>query len=327
MIHRLWALISLSVFSSAAVVGCLAPADAQTWPQRPVTMIVSQAAGASPDVMARLLADRLANSLGQAVVVENKPGGANVTGALAAARAAPDGYTLFFATSAALVTNPFLIQALPYDSLKDFAPIAFICRSDQLVVVNPSVPAHSLPELIALDKASPGKLSVGVDLPRNLAGVTAQAINRQAGTSMVLVPYPNITGAIQDVMSARIQVAVLSISIAESLVREGKIRALATASAKRSGTLPDVPTVAETLPGFDFSGWFMLMAPAGTPPYIVKKLNDAAQQAVKDEKVKELAAKLGFEIDVGSPEKAQAFLKEQMDLWRRITRDLNFEPL
>ena len=313
--------------SAAAVVGCLAPADAQTWPQRPVTMIVSQAAGASPDVMARLLSDRLASSLGQAVVVENKPGGANVTGTLVAARAAPDGYTLFFATSAALVTNPFLIQALPYDSLKDFAPIAFICRSDQLVVVNPSVPAHSLPELIALDKASPGKLSVGVDLPRSLAGVTAQAINRQAGTSMVLVPYPNITGAIQDVMSGRIQVAVLSISIAESLVREGKIRALATASAKRTGTLPDVPTVAETLPGFDFSGWFMLMAPAGTPLEIIKKLNNVTEQAVKDEKVKEMAAKLGFEIDVESPEKAQAFLKEQMVLWGRITRDLGLEPL
>jgi tripartite-type tricarboxylate transporter receptor subunit TctC len=195
-----------------------------------------------------------------------------------------------------------------------------------LVVVNPSVPAHSLPELIALDKASPGKLSVGVDSPRSLAGVTAQAINRQAGTSMVLVPYPNITGAIQDVMSGRIQVAVLSISIAESLVREGKIRALATASAKRTGTLPDVPTVAETLPSFDFSGWFMLMAPAGTPLEIIKKLNNVTQQAVKDEKVKEMAAKLGFEIDVESPEKAQAFLKEQMVLWGRITRELGLEP-
>ncbi len=315
------------LLAAAVLVLATSQSNAQAWPQRSISMIVSQAAGASPDVMARLLADRLSKSLGQGVIVENKPGGANVTGSLAAAKASPDGHTLFFATSAALVTNPYLIKGLPYDSLKDFVPIALISRSDQLVVVHPDVPAKTLADLIALDKAAPGKLSVGVDSPRSLAGVTAQAINGRAGMTMVLVPYPNITVALQDLLTGRIQAGILSVSIAEALVRDGKFRALATASAKRSRTLPDVPTVAQTLPGFDFSGWFMLMAPTGTPADIVTRINKETAAAVKDEKLLETASKLGFEVDVGTPEAARSFLQEQLTLWGAITRELGIEAL
>src|SRR5436309_8760062 len=160
----------------------LSPASAQTWPQRPVTFIVSQSAGASPDVMARMIATKLAAPLGQQVIVENKPGAGNVIGAQAAARAAPDGYTFFFATSAALVTNPYMVKNLAYDPVKDFAPVALVTRSHQVIVVHPDVAAKTLPELIALDKKEPGKISMSVDGQRNLAGVTAQALNKRAGT-------------------------------------------------------------------------------------------------------------------------------------------------
>jgi hypothetical protein len=160
------------------------PAAAQSWPQRPVTFIVSQSAGASPDVMARMIANKLSAALGQSVIVENKPGAGNVIGAQAAARAAPDGYTFFFATSAALVTNPYMVKNLSYDPVKDFVPVALVTRSHQVIVAHPDVAAKSLADLIALDKKEPGKLSISVDGARNLAGVTAQALNKRAGTQI-----------------------------------------------------------------------------------------------------------------------------------------------
>ena len=332
--HRLNHRLRTPVLQAAALAALLcqlsptlaqAQAPTQDWPQRTVTFIVSQAAGSSPDVMARLVSDRLSKSLGQGVVIENKPGGGNVIGANAAARAAPDGYTLFFATSAALVTNPYLMKNLSYDPLKDFAPVTLVTRSHQLVVVHPELPAKSMAELIASDKAAPGKYSIGVDSPRNLAGVTAQAINKRGGTSLVLVPYPNINSGLQDTVAGRIQVGIYSESIVGSLVREGKMRALAVASGKRSRLFPDLPTVSETLPGFDFSGWFMLMAPTGTPPAVIARLNREVVEATRDAKIQEMAPKLGFELDSGSPESAAQFLRDQLQLWDKITKELGIE--
>lgn len=302
------------------------PSAAQSWPQRPVTLIVSQAAGASPDVMARLVADRLARRLGQGVVIENKPGGANVIGATAAARAAPDGYTFFFATSAAMSANPFLIHKMTYDPVKDFAPVTLVTRSHQVLVAHPSVPVKTLGDLIALDKAAPGKLSMAVDSPRNLAGVTAQALNRRAGVQFVSVPYPNINAGLQDTVAGRTELGVFSMSIVETLIRDGKLRAIALASSKRSDTMPDVPSIAESIPGFDFSGWFMLMAPTGTPQPIIERMNAEVREVVKDEKIREMAPKLGFDIETGTPDQAAQFLKSQLETWGRITAELGLKP-
>ena len=303
-------------------------AAAQDWPQRPVTFIVSQAAGASPDVMARMITNKLSAALGQSFVVENKPGAGNVIGAQAAARSAPDGYTFFFATSAALVTNPYMVKNLSYDVLKDFAPVALVTRSHQILVVHPDLRAKTLPELIALDKADPGKISMSVDGPRNLAGVTAQALNKRAGTKFVLIPSVNINSGLQDTIAGRTQAGVFSASILESHLRSGSLRALATASTHRLSAAPDIAAVAETLPGFDFSGWFMVMAPAGTPADIIQKLNAALNEATRDPQVRELAPKLGFELDpkgVGSPAEAAEFLKAQLALWAKTTQELGIE--
>lgn len=323
--HRLQVLaLGLATLVSATA------AQAQGWPNRSVTFIVSQAAGASPDVMARMIADRLTPIVGQGVIIENKPGGGNVVGANAAARSAPDGYTFFFATSAALVSNPYLMKKLPYDPAKDFVPVALVTRSHQLVVVPGDSPFKTFAELVASDKAAPGKISIGVDSPRNLAGITAQALNKRGGLQLVLVPYPNINSGIQDTIAGRLQAGVFSVSITESLIRDGKLRALAVASAKRSEMMANVPTVAETYPGFDFNGWFMLMAPAGTPSDIVAKMSEALDKAVRDPKVKELAPKLGFEIEskgLGGPAVAASFMKDQLTLWQQITKELGLEAL
>ncbi len=301
----------------------------EKWPNRPVTLVVSQAAGASPDVMARMLAEKLGKELGESVIVENKPGGGNVIGAQAVARAKPDGYTFFFATSAALVTNPFMMKDLPYNPLKDYAPVALVTRSNQLIVTTPNVQAKNLSELIALDKKAPGKMSIAVDGPRNLAGVTALAFNKAAGTSFVLVPYPNINNGVQDVINGRAEVGVFSVSIVESQVRAGTLKAMAIAAPKRIAALPDVPAAGETIPGFDFAGWFMVVAPAGTPADIINRLNAAIDRAVKDPAIKEMAPKLGFDIDpagLGTPQAAATFLKAQTDMWAKTTKDLGIEP-
>ena len=317
-------LLALGALTACALA---APSEtmAQAWPQKPISLIVSQAAGASPDVMARMLADRLSRRLGQGIVIENKPGGANVIGATAAARAAPDGYTFFFATSAALVANPFLIEKMTYDPIKDFKPVTLVTRSHQVIVAHPDMPIKSLADLIDYDKKEPGKLSIAVDSPRNLAGVTAQALNKRAGLKIVLVPYPNIPVGLQDTVAGRTGVGIFSMSIVESLVREGKLRALALASNKRAENMPTVPAAAETLPGFDFSGWFMLMAPAGTPDAIVQRMNAEVREVVKDEKIREMGPKLGFDIETGTPAEAAKFLQAQMEAWGKITAELDLK--
>ena len=319
----------LAALLIAASLPLAKPACAQSWPQRPVTFIVSQSAGASPDVMARMIATKLSATLGQSVIVENKPGAGNVIGAQAAARAAPDGYTFFFATSAALVTNPYMVKNLSYDPLKDFTPVALVTRSHQVIVVHPDVAAKTLSELIALDKAAPGTISMSVDGARNLAGVTAQALNKRAGTQFVLIPSVNINNGLQDTITGRTQAGVFSASIVEAHVKSGALRALAVASTRRLVASPEVPAAAETLPGFDFSGWFMVMAPTGTPADIIKKLNGAIAEATRDAQVRELAPKLGFELDpngAGTPEDAVEFLKSQLALWAKTTQDLGIEP-
>lgn len=313
----------------ASVVAASSLAQAQNWPQRNITLIVSQPAGNSPDVMARLLADRLTTELKQGVIVENRPGGANVPGTLAVTRATPDGYTFLFATTASVVSNVFLVKNLAYDPLKDLAPVAFIVRSNQVLVINPQVNAKTLPELIALDKQAPGKLSIAVDGPRALAGITAQALNQRSGMKLVHVPYPNVNAGVQDVVAGRVEAGVFSQSVIESLVRDGKLRALAGAAATRPITMPEVATMSETVPGIDFSGWFMIMAPAGTPNDIITRMNAAINAAMKDEKIRATMPKIGFEANPngpGSPEDAAKFLAAQMNVWRDTTKALGLEP-
>jgi tripartite-type tricarboxylate transporter receptor subunit TctC len=316
------------VFLAAAITASL-PAQAQTWPQKPVTMIVTQAAGASPDVFCRILTDRLTRALGQQLIVENRVGASNMIGARAASRAAPDGYTFLFATSAALVTNPYTFKTLGYDPVGSFAPVAMVAKSAIMLVVNPELPAKTLPELIALEKSQPGKLSLAVDSPRNLSGIIGQYLNKLAGTQFVLVSYQNIPTALTDTMTGRVQTTIQSASIAGPFVADGRLRPIAVAGPKRVAALPNVPTISESVPGIELGGWFMVMAPAGTPTNIVQRLNEEIDRALKDPEVQQRATGLGFEINpagAGSPQEASEFLKSELAVWEKVVRELGIEP-
>lgn len=305
------------------------PAAAADWPQKPVTVIVPQAAGNSPDVLCRIITDKLSRALGQQFVVENRPGAANVVGMQSAARAANDGYTFVFATSAALVTNPYTIKNLSYDPVKDFVPVAMVAKSHHILLVNPDVKANNLAELIALEKAQPGSLSIAVDGPRNISGLIAQAINKQAGTKMVLVPYNTISSAVQDSISGRTPVTIQSASVVEPFIKDGSLRAIAVAGSERIGTLPDVTAIAETLKSVELQGWFMVMAPAGTPSDILDAMSKAIATALAEPDVKERAPTLGFELAKGepvSPSGAKAFLDAQLAYTGTVIKSLGIEP-
>ena len=309
---------------------CLAnPVYAQSWPQRPVTIVVPQPAGNSPDVMCRLITEKLSRTLGQQFVVENRPGAANLVGTQSVARAAPDGYTFLFATSAALVTNPYTFKKLPYDPVKDFVPVAMAARSNHVLLVNPEVKARTLPELIKLEKSAPGSLSLAVDGARNLSGLIAQAINKHAGTGFVLIPYNNTTNAVQDAISGRIQVTIQAASIAEAFIKAGTLRPIAVAGARRIDSLPDVPAISETLQSVDLQGWFMFMAPAGTPAEIVEKLSAEIARALESSELRERAPTIGFDVRIGdavTPAGAKRFLDDQLASTGRIIQGLGIEP-
>jgi tripartite-type tricarboxylate transporter receptor subunit TctC len=286
-------------------------------------------AGNSPDVLCRVIAEKLSRALGQQFVVENRPGAANLVGTQSVARAAPDGYTFLFATSAALVTNPYTFKTLPYDPIKDFIPVAMVARSNHVVLVNNKVKARTLAELIALEKSGPGSLRMAVDGPRNLAGLIAQAINKQAGTGFVLIPYNTTTSAIQDSITGRVQVTIQAASIAETYIAAGSLRPVAVAGSKRIGSLPDVPAISETIKSVDLQGWFMLMAPAGTPTDIIAKLSSEMERALNSSEVQERAPTLGFDVGVGdavTPAGAKRFLEAELAATGKIIQGLGIEP-
>ena len=316
---------------AAGLLAWTAAAQAQTasWPQKPITFVVSNGAGSAPDVMARMLGAKLEPILGQSIVIETKPGGGNVIGALNVARAPPDGYRIYFATSSALTANPFMMKNLPYDPLKDFDAIAFLVRANNFILVHKDVPAKTLAELIAHDKANPGDYSIAIDGPRNLAGVTARAFNFRAGTKFVYVAYPNIVNGLQDLVAGRLQVGVFPVAISDAFVQEGTLRPLARAGVERISSYPDIPAVADLYPGFDFVGWFALMAPKGTPREIIVRLNEATARAMRDPQIAATAPKLGMDFDpagVGSPESATQFIQQQLRFWDKTTKELGIEP-
>ncbi len=193
------------------------PAFAQSWPNRPIRVIVSQAAGGTPDIICRLIADRVGAALGQQIVVENRPGGGNIVGAQAAANSLPDGYTFFFATAAALVTNPHTFKSLPYQP-RDFIPVSKIARGPFFVLVHPSVPAQTLAELVALEKSDPGKLTFATDGPRNFSGMIAAWLNKLGGTNILQAPYTAMPQGIQDALANRVQLIILAVPSAAPLV-------------------------------------------------------------------------------------------------------------
>ncbi len=299
----------------------------QEWPARPVKFIVSQAPGTSPDITARFLADRLSRLWNQQVVVENRPGGQNVPGAQAAARSAPDGYTFFYATTAAIVSNPVTFKTLPYDPAKDFVPVAMIAKSPMVIAVNPTVPAKTLAELVALDKAQPGKLAAANEGPKTFSGMISLLLNKSAGIQLLQVPYNGVSPAIQDTIAGRTQVVLVSSAAMLPFLKRGDLRPLAVSAGKRVRGLEDVPTLAESYPGLEYVGWFALLAPTGTPASVIQRANRDVDRVLTDPDVAQRLFDLGLVNEgAGTPESLNEFLRAERERWGKLVRDIGLQP-
>ena len=315
-----------SIACLAALV-CTTLAHAQTWPSRPLKLIVSQAAGGAPDIVARSIADRVAKAIGQQVVVENRPGSANMVGAQAAARSTPDGSNFFFATAAPLVTNPYTFKSLPYDPVKDFEAVALAGKAPFLILSHPSVKASTLGELIALDRAEPGKLAFATDGPRNFSGMAAAWVNKLAGTHFLAVPYNAMPQGVQDTVAGRTQLVILAIPAAAPFMKRGDLRALAITSTQRAPGYENVPPAAATLPGYDLVGWFAIVAPARTPPEAIAGMNRAMDQALKDPDLVQRLRTFGIYTDgAGTPKSTAEFIAAERSRWGRLVKDIGIQP-
>jgi tripartite-type tricarboxylate transporter receptor subunit TctC len=297
----------------------LGPAQAQTaWPAKPIRLIVGFAAGGSTDVTARIIAQALSDRLGQPVVVENRGGAGGNIGADAVAKADPDGYTLLMATSSTFAANPNLYKTLPFDVQKDFAPITVTAFIPNLLVVNPSVPANNVADFIAYLKANPDKLnfaSAGNGTSQHLSG---ELFNSLAGVRMMHVAYRGGAPAVSDLLGGQVQVIFAPLVEVIQQVRAEKLKALGITTAKRSPLLPEVPTILESLPGYEVALWNGLLAPAKTPPEIIDKVNRATIDALRSPEVKSKLAEQGSEPVGNTPAEFKAFIDSELVKWRKL---------
>jgi len=314
-------------FLAAALIAVCGLASAQSWPTKPVRFILSQPAGSSPDIVARLLGDRLSRTWTQPVVIDNRPGGQNVIGAQAAARAPADGYNFYYGTTAALVINSYTLKSMPYDPVKDFVPVGMIGMSPFLIDANPGVPVKTIAELIAKAKAEPGKVSMATEGQKTFGGMIGEMLQVTAGARFLHVPYSGVGPGIQDTIAGRTQITVQAAAAAMRFVTSGQLRAIAVSGSGRLPELPDVPTISATYPGFEYVGWHALVAPTGTPRDIVQHVNRNMDQVLKDPEIVKRLADLGpITEGAGTPEALGQFLGAERARWAKLVRDVGIQP-
>ena len=300
---------------------------AQAWPAKPIKWILSQPAGSGPDVVSRYVAEHLSKALGQAIVIENRPGGQNVIGAQAAARSAPDGYTFYYGTTAAIVTNVYTFKNLPYDPRKDFIPVAMICKSPFLIAASLSANVNTLAEALALAKAHPDKISIGTEGPKTFSGMLADMVASLGGVAFIQVPYQKAPEAIQDAIGGRIQLICLPSAALIPQIRSKRIVALAVSTPQRLPGLPDTPPIAETFAGFEYTGWNILFAPAGTPPEIVARVSQELDRILRTPEVVERMLAMGSIAEsLGTPQAVGGFVNAEFARWERIVKSLRIQP-
>jgi tripartite-type tricarboxylate transporter receptor subunit TctC len=300
----------------------------QTWPSRPIKLIVPTGPGAATDVMARLIADGVSRTLGQALFVENIPGASGILAHETAARAVPDGYTLLFTNTSGMAINLISFKQLPYDPTRDFTAVAVVCNlAPQMLSVNEALPVTTVAELIAYAKANPGKLSIAFDNTAGAAAFGAKLFNKRAGLDLIEVPYRSAAQLVQDVAGGINQVMMSSIAAANAVVQAGKVRRLAVTSDMRFPGLPDLPALRETVPGVVMNGFFAIVAPAGTPAEIVARLNREIGQYLNGPDIRERLLAFGLATGGGgTPESAAATIRKEQEEWRAFGKELNVEP-
>ena len=308
-------------------VGTPAWAQNSVWPDKAIKFVLSQPAGSGPDNVARLLGERLGTALGQSVVIDNKPGGQNVIGAQAAARSAPDGYTFYFATTAALITNTLLFKQLAYDVQKDFVPVAFIARSPFAILVDANSPIQSIDDLIAKSKASNGQFSLGNEGPRTFSGMIARLFNARSKAAANLVPYANVGVGSQNLMGGHVDAMVADLASTAQLAKQGKLRVIATTAAKRVPGWENIPALSEKLGSFDMVGWFAIVAPKGTPSQTITRMNREVNLLLADKELSSRIANIGPLADSSMTEADVAkFLSVEMARWTDVTKEIGILP-
>jgi tripartite-type tricarboxylate transporter receptor subunit TctC len=316
----------LSVLAGMLVAtAAFAAEPVENFPSRPVHIVLPFTPGGGTDVIARKLGPGMAQRLGQPVVIENKPGGNARIGANFVAKAEPDGYTVLLTTSGAFVIAPFIGGKPPYDSLKDFAPVTLIARTPILAVAGPKVPMASIADLIAAAKRAPGKVtyaSSGVGGPPHLA---AEMLKQAAGFDMLMIPYSGTGDVNVALLRGDVDIAVGALSAVAPTLQQKDVKALAVSSAKRSSVLPNVPSIAETVPGYDLSVWFAIAAPGGTPRPIVEKIRAAVLGALSDPGVIEAFARDGSEIATSTPEEMYAIMQADYAKYGALIKSLNLK--
>lgn len=303
----------------AGAILCIGAAAHAAYPEKPIHLIVPFPPGGGTDATARLIAGEIGPMLGQTIVIENRAGAGGSIGAQAVADAAPDGYTLFFTTTGALVINPHLYKNLRYDPIKDFKPIAPVGSSANVLVVHPGVKANTVEELISLAKQQPGKLtygSSGIGSSSHLAGVLLESLT---GTKLTHVPYKGSAPAVTDLVGGRIDMMIDNIPSHVEFAKAGKVRPLGVSGLTTSPLFPGVPTIAQAgVPGYDITIWYGILAPAGTPDEVVKKVGDAIRQVVAKPEMKEKLEKIGSDPMVQTPEEFAAFIGKENKKWAEI---------
>jgi len=295
---------------SAAILLMAAGASAQPYPSRQITLVVPFAPGGPADFLGRLVGQKMSEDLGAQIVVDNRPGANTIIGAQAVATASPDGYTLLMAIDGTLVMNPFLYSKLPYDPFKDFAPISLLALVPSALVGNVDIPVSSMRELVEQEKAKPGTYQIGISTPTSQVNVGL--LNMMAGTAFGMVPYRGGTTQITGILAGDIPLGMESINVSLPLWRDGKLKMLGLVSAQRLSLAPEIPTIAETFPGYDLGIWQSMVAPAGTPVEVISKLHSSIRKVLAMPDVREKLAAAGIEpANSETPAEFSAFIRSQ----------------
>jgi tripartite-type tricarboxylate transporter receptor subunit TctC len=299
----------------------------QSYPTKPIRFIVPWPPGGVADITTRLVGRKLGENMGQSLIVDNRAGATGIIGCELAAHAPPDGYTLVMGTTTTHATNPVIFKKLPYDPIKDFAPISLVADAPFVLLVHPSLPVRSVKDLIAFAKARPGQLTYGSSGVGGSSHLGFELFNSMAGIKTIHVPYKGLAPATVDLLSGNITMSWDSTAAATPYIRDKRLRALGIGSAKRSALMPDIPTISESgLTGFELGSWSAMFAPAATPPDIVRRVQRAVVVAIADPGLREQLAALGAEPVGSTPEELAAVLKSDVVKWAKIARQANVQP-
>jgi tripartite-type tricarboxylate transporter receptor subunit TctC len=312
------------ILAFVLALGC-ATAQAQSFPARPVKIVVAFSPGGGTDIVARLLGQKLTEMWGQQVIVENRAGASGTIGTEYAAKAPADGYTLFMGTLGNLSVNKHLYPKMTVDPIRDFAPITKVVDVYFVLVAHPSVPAKNVAELIALARNKPGFVTYGTSGPGGAPHLAAELLKRTANIDMTHIPYKASAQSFQDLLGGQVMITMDSQIQALPYIRDGRLRALGVLSAKRVASLPDVPTIAETVPGYELTNWFGLVAPAATPKDLLAKISGDVHKALQDQGLRDKVTALSAAVVGDSPEQFGATMRADSDKWARIIREANIK--